>query len=163
MRKFVSRQSLPPDGTAVARGSLFGRFFALFALLVSTLLFQPACGDSAEDVLGHARAAAEAGDFEEYTEWFTKRSRDLLRGLQQVSNDTRRVFQFMEERDLIRLLPEGDVWEEERRGNLTILRVGRSERAMEDVLLFREVEGWRIDILHSDRFWRPLIVTGQQP
>ncbi len=138
-------------------------FCAMILALSGALGVCCACGDTPRQVLANARSAAVAGEFDEYSEWFTERSRALMLGLREAAADSRGRFVFLSDRDLLRLLPEGEVHDEERRGALAILRVGRTERTAEEVILLRELDGWRIDIFDSPRFWRPLVVIEQQP
>jgi len=128
----------------------------LAALLLAALAAVSAgCGDDAREVYTQARTAAEAKDFEAFAGALTDRSASLLRGLAAAEDGSRGRYRFLE--DPYKVLPMGDVQAEEERGNLTILKVGKSERDTQDVILLRERDGWRIDVLDSPRFWDPLV------
>lgn len=125
---------------------------ALFAGLAT------ACGEAPREAYLQARQAADAKDFEAFAGWFTDRSASLLRGLHSAADETRGRYEYV--KDLYDVLPSGDVFEEKIDGSLAILKVGASERAAEEVILLREVDGWRIDILDSPRLWEPLTTGG---
>jgi len=134
------------------------------ALLLSLLLLAAsvaACGESPTEVFLRARAAAEAKEQDAFLAGFTDRSGALLRGILRASAESRGRAEYLTAKDVYALLPAGDVLAEEVRDRLALLKVGRSERAFERVVLLREVDGWRVDILDSDRFWDPLMVKTQ--
>jgi hypothetical protein len=127
-------------------------------LLLATLaaLSLAGCGEAPEEVYAQAKAAAQAKDFGAFTGTLSERSALLLRGLEQAAGETRGRYQYL--KDLYGVLPTGDVLASRERGNVTILKVGKSEKDAEDVILLREREGWRIDVLDSPRLWEPLVV-----
>ena len=125
-------------------------------LVVGALVGLAGCGQSAREVYSEAATAAGAKDFDAFCGWLTERSATLVRGVQAASDESRGRSQYL--KDPFALLPSGDVQAEEQKGNLTILKVGRSERDAEEVLLLLEPDGWRIDVLDSPRFWDPLMV-----
>lgn len=126
------------------------------AVLGATLATLAGCGESPREVYGAAREAVEAKEFEAFAATLSDRSARLLRGLQEAADESRGRYTYL--KDLYDLLPIGDVQAEEERGNLTILKVGKSERDSEEVILLRERDGWRIDVLDSPRLWEPLMV-----
>lgn len=114
------------------------------------------CGEAPQEVYAAAKAAAQAKELEAFTATLSDRSAQLLRGLAATADESRGRYRYLE--DPFGLLPIGDVQAEQERGNVTILKVGKSERDAEEVILLREREGWRIDVLDSPRFWDPLMV-----
>ena len=131
-----------------------------WAVLVPLVLLV-GCGESPTEVFERARAAVESKDFDALTETLTERSAKLLRRLSATKEATRGRYLYM--KDLFEVLPEkGDVLEEYIDGNLAQLRVGKNERNAETIVLLRELDGWRIDIFDSPRFWRPLTFTSPE-
>lgn len=131
---------------------------ATLAALAALVGLVAGCGESPTEVYEAARAAAAEKDVAAFTAWFSDRSAALLRGLDEVRSETRGYYEYL--KDPFVVLPQADVLAEDVRGNLAVLTVGRSERNAEQVHLVREVEGWRIDIVHAPRFWQPL-ATGK--
>jgi len=132
-------------------GRLLGLLLA--ALAVSTLA---GCGEAPEEVYAQAKTAIQAKDFGGFTATLTERSAALLRGLEQTAERTRGRYQYL--KDLYDVLPVGDVHGSKERGNVTVLKVGKSEKDAQDVVLLRERDGWRIDVMDSPRLWEPLMV-----
>ncbi len=132
-------------------------------LLPGLLLLFVACQASPEEVLAEARQAAQRKDFERYQALLTERTGALLADLRRVSAESRGDYTYLSEKDLFDLLPAGDVQDVAIKGRLARLTVGRSAKRSEDLILLREVDGWRIDLYDSERFWAPLARKEDSP
>ena len=117
-----------------------------------------ACQSAPEDVFIEARQAAERKDFDSFQTFFTARSATLIRGLRRVADETCGDYEYLPDKDLLALFPDGDIHDVEIRGRRAVLQVGRSKKRTEEVVLLREMDGWRVDVYDSERFWAPLTV-----
>lgn len=127
------------------------------ALLAVCLLV--ACDDEAGVVYERARRARQANDRQAYLACFTAKTRDLLRRLDQVAEESRRQLVYF--KDAYTLLPDEPVAAPaEVDGDLARLMVGSGRREVE-VILARVDGEWLIDGLELPGFWDAMEVDDE--
>lgn len=121
------------------------RRWAVALFCVSALT---ACAESPTERLNAARLAVERDDFETYRTFFTERSAELLRALEDTAARTR--YRYVS--NLLQLLPEGEVSEVFEKDNFALLTVENRGQKYE-IRMLNENGQWVIDLLALQQFW----------
>jgi hypothetical protein len=135
-----------------------GVFFrAGLALLAAFVLV--ACDEGAAEVYLRAQQARQANDRPAYLACFTAKTRDLLRRLDEVAEESKRQLVYF--KDAFTLLPDEPVAAPaEVDGDLARLTVGSGRREVE-VILTRVDGEWLIDGLELPGFWDAMEVEDE--
>lgn len=131
------------------------------AALLLALALAAACSETPEDIVRKAQQASADEDEATYLGCFSERSAQLLKGLLEADDQSRGDVQYLPRREIARLVPQGEVGAAEVDGDLALVPVETNSREVVKLVLLRELDGWRIDVLDATSFWAPLTRRGE--
>lgn len=110
-----------------------------------------ACTDPPTERFNQALTAADAQDVERFQTFFTRKSVNLLHGLETAGKRSRLYYV----KDATKLMPKGDLENVDVKDNFAVLTF-KVRGAKQDIWMFFEDGEWKIDLTSLPTFWAGL-------